>query len=88
MKKREGLERMYDILDAMRGLGRSQNTRKLIIRANLTYSSYNNYISILINKGLIIKEGKVYLITRRGLDFMYKFRDLMIFLRGLEKNGL
>jgi len=88
-KKRERLEVIKDILNAVREKKNIKPTR-LLYASNLSPQMFKEYINELISKGFIKlevgeKEKKTFSITKKGNDFLEEYR---VIERFIENFGL
>ena len=88
-KKRERLEVIKDILNAVREKKNIKPTR-LLYASNLSPQMFKEYINELIRKGFIKlevgeKEKKSFSITKKGNDFLEEYR---VIERFIENFGL
>lgn len=78
-RRRSSLEIIASILDVLENGGQSKTA--IMHKANLNFKRVNIYISFLLSKGFISIEkranSKKYLITRRGLELLKDYRDLI-----------
>jgi len=89
VKKRERLEIIKDILEAIRNNKKIKPTR-LLYASNLSPQMFKEYINELINKGFVKtdvdeKERKNFLITKKGNEFLEEYK---IIERFVENFGL
>lgn len=76
-KKRTRIEVMHDILDVIRQKSGKIKPTHILYRSNLSYQMMDEYLTELITKGFIteqkLKQGRTYLITQKGLNFLSKY---------------
>ncbi len=64
---------------------------KIMYRANLSFAQLNDYLSSMINSGLLAKVIKkksfVYLSTQKGHNFLRKFREITCLLDSENENS-
>ena len=85
-KRRDKLVIMMDILSiATKGAPKT----RIMIKANLSYSQLNEYISFLINHGLLeetLINGKVvYKPTVKGMEFIEKEQDVLCMVSEVDQ---
>jgi len=83
-KKRERLEVIKDILDAIRRNRKIKPTR-LLYTSNLSPQMFKGYINELISKGFIKldideKEKKTFSITKKGMEFLQEYKIIEEFV--------
>lgn len=88
-KKRERLDVIKDILDAIRQNRQIKPTR-LLYASNLSPQMFKEYINELIGKGFIKleideKEKKTFSLTKKGFDFLQEYK---VIERFVENFGL
>jgi len=77
-KKRERLEIIRDILNAIKGKRQIKPTR-LLYSSNLSPQMFKTYINELISKGFINldidkNEKKTFSLTKKGYEFLSKYK--------------
>ena len=62
---------------------------QIMYKANLSFTQLNGYIDFLLKNGLITQTNRtvsdckeVYIITKKGMDFLQVHRKLLRFLNG------
>jgi predicted transcriptional regulator len=83
-KKRERLEIIKDILEAIRE-NRSIKPTRLLYASNLSPQMFREYINELISKGFIKLdidkyEKKVFILTKKGNEFLEEYRMIENFV--------
>ncbi len=83
-KKRERLEIIKDVLEAVREKRKIKPTR-LLYASNLSPQMFKDYINELIKKGFIKididkKEKKTFSITKKGNDFLSEYKIIERFV--------
>jgi len=83
-KKRERLEVIKDILEAIRRNRKIKPTR-LLYSSNLSPQMFKEYINELISKGFIKldiddKDKKTFSITKKGNDFLQEYKVIEEFV--------
>ena len=56
-----------------------KNKTEIMRDANLSYTQSKLYLSSLLAKGLLEKDNKKFVTTRKGLDFVEKCEDCPLF---------
>lgn len=83
-KKRERLEIIKDILNAIRTKREIKPTR-LLYASNLSPQMFKDYISELREKRLIeekeIKDKKFFILTPKGNNFLEEYRSIEVFIK-------
>ena len=82
VKKRERLEVVYDVLDAIRANNNSIKTTRLQHASNLSPQMFKEYIEELVSKEFIKPQSdkndrKYYALTDKGYEFLTKYRQAM-----------
>ena len=82
-ERREKLEIIKDILEAIRAKGGTIKPTHLLYKSNLSHDSMKRYVSELMNKGMVSEEeqkrSKKYIITDQGLKFLTKYQQIKEF---------
>lgn len=83
-KKRERLEVIKDILEAIRD-GRNIKPTRLLYASNLSPQMFKDYINELISKGFIKIENyedgkKTFSLTKKGQEFIQEYRVIQNFV--------
>ena len=88
-KKRERLEVIFDILNAIRESNNNIKPTRLLYSSNLSPQMFRDYINELVNKGFIAetenKGRKIYSLTDKGFKFLEKY---IIMIEFIENFGL
>jgi predicted transcriptional regulator len=91
-KKRTKLEIMHDILEVVKNKSGKIKPTHILYKSNLSYQMMEEYLSELIEKGLIVQgktsTGRTYSITDKGFNFLSKYRMIEDFTNsfGLESS--
>ena len=84
MKKRERLQIIHDILRAIREKDGKIKPTHILYKSNLSPKMMNDYLSELLEKGLIeeqrTKQGKTYSLTLKGFEYLTKYKMISEFL--------
>ncbi|MFH1972284.1 MAG: winged helix-turn-helix domain-containing protein [archaeon] len=82
-ERREKLEIIKDILEAIRAKGGTIKPTHLLYKSNLSHDSMKRYVSELMEKGMVDeteeKKTKKYIITDRGLKFLTQYQQIREF---------
>ncbi len=82
-ERREKLDIIKDILEAIRDKGGSIKPTHLLYKSNLSHDSMKRYVSELIEKELVgekeEKETKNFIITKKGLKFLTNYQQIKEF---------
>jgi len=82
-ERREKLEIIKDILEAIRAKGGTIKPTHLLYKSNLSHDSMKRYVSELMEKGMVDeteeKKSKKYIITDRGLKFLTQYQQIREF---------
>ncbi len=82
-ERRERLEIIKDILEAIRAKGGTIKPTHLLYKSNLSHDSMKRYVSELMEKGMVDeseeKRSKKYVITDRGLKFLTQYQQIREF---------
>jgi len=82
-ERREKLEIIKDILEAIRAKGGTIKPTHLLYKSNLSHDSMKRYVSELMNKGMVDeveeKKSKKYIITDQGLKFLTQYQQIREF---------
>lgn len=83
-KKRERLEVIYDILLAIKSNRNKLGPTRLLYTSNLSSQMFKEYIFELVEKKLITeeieKERKYYSITKKGFEYLDKYKEMIGFI--------
>jgi predicted transcriptional regulator len=92
MQKRQEKNRIStEVIDSiLRSLGEGSTRTKIMYSAYLSFSQVNTYLSLLIEKDLILyePETRLYKVTRRGMLFVESLEEVRITLGETEKGPL
>ena len=84
MKKRNRLDIIHDILNAISEKNGTIKPTHLLYKSNLSHKVMAEYLKELIGKGLIEetqnKKGKTYSMTEKGFDFLNKYKGFTAFI--------
>ncbi len=72
--RRGELDILADILEAAEG---GTKKTQIVYRANLNFSVVKRYLRKLLETGFIRIEGRFYVTTEKGLEFLDNYRKLM-----------
>ena len=82
-KKRNRLEIVRDILKVIKDKNGRIKPTHIMYKSNLSHQMMEEYLKELVNKNFIAqtknKNGKSYVITEKGLEYLDKFRFIMEF---------
>lgn len=89
-KKRERIEVIKDILQVIQDKNGKIKPTHIMYKSNLSYIMMDEYLKELITKGFIVEtitdKSKTYSITKKGQDFLEKFRLIKDFMAGFGLN--
>lgn len=81
--RREKLEIIKDILDAIRAKGGEIKPTHLLYKSNLSHDSMKRYVAELVEKEMMAelqdKRSKKYSITDKGLKFLTSYQQIREF---------
>ncbi|HLC22168.1 MAG TPA: winged helix-turn-helix domain-containing protein [Candidatus Nanoarchaeia archaeon] len=82
--RREKLDIIKDILEAIRDKGGKIKPTHLLYKSNLSHDSMKRYVQELVEKDMVQeieekKENKKYVITDKGLKFLTDYRQIKEF---------
>ena len=89
--KRDRLEIFHDVLKAINNKNGKIKPTHLMYKSNLSHSMLNEYLVELIKRKFIeeieTNEGKSYIITKAGLEYIEKYSSIIKFVDsfGLEE---
>ncbi len=82
-ERREKLDIIKDILEAIRDKGGSIKPTHLLYKSNLSHDSMKRYVSELMDRELLAeledKAGKRFTITDKGLKFLTDYQQIKEF---------
>tara|TARA_Y100000310_G_scaffold345398_2_gene464467 strand:- start:1821 stop:2093 length:273 start_codon:yes stop_codon:yes gene_type:complete len=82
-ERREKLEIIKDILDAIRAKGGEIKPTHLLYKSNLSHDSMKRYVAELVEKEMMEelqeKRSKKYTITNKGLKFLTSYQQIREF---------
>lgn len=82
-ERREKLDIIKDILEAIRDKGGSIKPTHLLYKSNLSHDSMKRYVSELMDRELLAeledKAGKKFTITDKGLKFLTDYQQIKEF---------
>ena len=82
-ERRERLDIIKDILEAIRAKGGEIKPTHLLYKSNLSHDSMKRYVSELMEKEMMEesqgKKSKTYVITDKGLQFLSAFQQIRDF---------
>ncbi|HLC73582.1 MAG TPA: winged helix-turn-helix domain-containing protein [Candidatus Nanoarchaeia archaeon] len=90
--KRDRLEIFHDMLKAINNKNGKIKPTHLMYKSNLSHSMLNEYLVELIKRKFIeeieTNEGKSYIITKAGLEYIEKYSSIIKFVDsfGLEED--
>jgi len=80
MAKRERLEIIHDILIAINS-NKTIRPTKLLHKSNLSPQMFKEYTKELLKKKFIIQnESKIFSITKKGQEFLMKYKTILNFI--------
>lgn len=82
--RREKLDIIKDILEAIRDKGGTIKPTHLLYKSNLSHDSMKKYVSDLITREMVMEtedkdSNKRYMITEKGLKFLADYRQIREF---------
>lgn len=82
--RREKLDIIKDILEAIRDKGGKIKPTHLLYKSNLSHDSMKRYVQELVERDMVQeieekKENKKYVITDKGLKFLTDYRQIKEF---------
>lgn len=82
-ERREKLEIIKDILEAIRAKGGTIKPTHLLYKSNLSHDSMKKYVSELMERGMVgekdEKGTKKYTVTDKGLNFLMQYQQIKEF---------
>lgn len=82
-RKRNKLQVIYDILKVINDKNGKIKPTHILYKSNLSYIMMKDYLSELIEKGLIKEQSfngrKSYITTKKGIDYLEKFNMIQNF---------
>ena len=82
-ERREKLDIIKDILEAIRDKGGTIKPTHLLYKSNLSHDSMKRYVAELMEKDMVSekeeKETKKYIITNKGLKFLTDYQQIKEF---------
>jgi len=86
MAKREKLEIIHDILQAVKG-GNVKPTH-ILYKSNLSHIMLKEYLTDLMDKGLVLeleeKKGKKYSLSEKGFNYLKDFGVIKSFMESYD----
>jgi predicted transcriptional regulator len=83
-RKRDRLQVIHDILNAIREKNGNVRPTHILYKSNLSHQMMEEYLGELIGKGFIeihsSKEGKTYSLTQKGFDYLNKYKLITEFV--------
>ncbi|MBI3027359.1 hypothetical protein HYY70_04545 [Candidatus Woesearchaeota archaeon] len=90
-KKRDRLQIIHDILNAIKEKNGRIKPTNVLYKSNLSNQMFTEYINNLIIKGFIVestsKSGKTYSLTQKGFDYLNKYQMIVDFTTSFGLNG-
>jgi predicted transcriptional regulator len=77
-RRRSEMEIIASILNICRN---NRSITKILHNANMSYKQLKNYIDFLIERGLLLKVGRTYSTTKKGLMFLILWTNLLLVLK-------
>jgi len=81
--RRTKIEIIHDILIAIQKKGGKIKPTHLLYKSNLSYKKMLEYVSELMNKGMVgeeeVKGKKVYTITEKGANYIQEYKKIKEF---------
>ena len=88
--RRSRLELVYDILSSIQNKGGMIKPTHLMYKSNLSHQMMEEYLTELISKDFInekeTKSGKTYTLTKRGFDYLSKYKVISEFIESFDLN--
>ena len=82
-ERREKLDIIKDILEAIRDKGGTIKPTHLLYKSNLSHDSMKRYVSELMEKEMVAekedKDAKKYIMTNKGLKFLTDYQQIKEF---------
>lgn len=82
--KRDRLQVIHDILEAIRNKNGKIKPTHILYKANLSHQMLDEYLFELISKEFITQEtstqGKTYSLTQKGFDYLNKYNLIVDFV--------
>lgn len=86
MKKRDRMQIIHDMLQAMIDKGGKIKPTHLLYKGNLSHTMMTEYVFELTNSGFMTeqetKKGKLFEITDSGREFLLKYKQIKEFTEG------
>jgi len=83
-KKRERLQVIYDILEAIKEKNGRIKPTHILYKSNLSHQMMDEYLKELIASDFVIesksKDGKTYSLTQKGFDYINKYKLITDFI--------
>jgi len=80
-ERREKLDIIKDILEAIRAKGGEIKPTHLLYKSNLSHDSMKRYVADLMEKEMVAerqdKSSKKYVITNKGLQFLSSYQQIV-----------
>jgi predicted transcriptional regulator len=74
-RRREHVELILEILELSEG---GERKSRLMQRIGMCTSQLNCYLELLSRSGMIIDDGRNYVTTSKGLEFIKRFQEIML----------
>ncbi|MCY0859951.1 MAG: transcriptional regulator [Sulfolobaceae archaeon] len=75
-KRRKKRSKLIIVFDLLKNIEGGMNKTNLMYRTNLSYALLEKYLKALMDKGLVIQDGKVYKLTEKGHLILRKLEEL------------
>lgn len=89
-RKRDKLQIIYDILTVIKEKNGKIKPTNILYKSNLSNQMFQEYISELIQKGLIIENesnhGKTYSLSQKGFDYLKQYQIIVDFTSSFGLN--
>ena len=89
-KKRDRIQIIYDILKTIADRNGKIRPTHILYKSNLSSQMMNEYLTELLSKGFLIeqmmKRGKTYTLTKKGFDYIEKYRLIVDFIESFGLN--
>ncbi len=79
--KRDRVSIIVDILETLKNRHEGKRKTNIMQSANLSTDQVSKYLELLYLNGLIKKDGNIYQVTRRGVEFLNTFESLNLKLK-------
>jgi predicted transcriptional regulator len=79
--KRDRVSIILDILETLKNKREGKRKTNIMQSANLSTDQVSKYLALLYINGLVKKDGNIYQVTRRGVEFLEVFERLDLKLK-------